>query len=185
MPIHPTRYSRVSIGWLTSTKSLVDQDPADTGEVFDTMGDAVFRSAVSIGGAVTLSGAQTQLSTASYGGNVTASSGIFVGNAAAINEIVAISSVTTGPTFGAIGVSGGVSLVTVAMSGATRGDTILVTADSKWQQVAAHRYVWLQASSGSTTGEVNVWATNSGLTAVTPTAGVVLRLIRFNHPSYV
>ena len=42
MPLKPTRFSRVSIGWRNSTQSLVDLDAADTGPAFSVTGGAVY-----------------------------------------------------------------------------------------------------------------------------------------------
>lgn len=225
--VAPTRYSRVSIGWRDSAKSLVDYDPADTGPVFSVTGDVVFTGAqtqsgaqvysstLSVGGATTLSstltvggaltqtGAATFASTASIGGaltqtgaaafrstvtalgDVTATGGLFVGSAAAINELVAISSATAAISLGAIAPLESSSVQTVALSGVTRGDTIILTVDSIYPNAAANRDVHWMASSSSTVGEAHVWGVNSTLTSVTPTAATVVRLVRINHPSYI
>ena len=236
MAIDPTRFSRVSIGWRDSRRSLADVDPADTGPNFSVVGTSalgattattgVFTSTLSVGGALTQDAAATFLSTltaagvGTFGGirstsnvtatpdmtvggvftadgaarfnstltaagNVTATSGLFVGSAAAINELVAISSATAAISLGAIAPLESSSVVTVGLSGATRGDSIWITPDSLYPVVAANRDVTLACSSGSTTGEVNVWGVNSTLTSVTPTAATVIRLTRINHPSYL
>lgn len=97
MAIAPTRWSRASFGWVTSSKSIVDQDAGDTGAVFSVMGNSVFSgnqsvsgtqsvggaqvfsSTVSIGGALTQDGAATFNSTISSAGTVTAINGLIVG----------------------------------------------------------------------------------------------------------
>lgn len=179
MAISPTRYSRVSIGWVTSTKSVADADPADTGAVFSATGPTQFTGDQTVTGALAVS------STGTFGGNVTATAGLFVGNAAAINEMVAFSSATAAVSFGAIAELGTSSIVTAALSGATRGDTIFVTPDANWHRAADNTLVSVYASSGSTAGEISLWAINSGQTSITPTAGSVFRLTRINHPSYL
>lgn len=238
MAIAPTRFSRVSIGFADSVRSLADVDAADTGTVFSVTGPTAFSagdftlsgtgsdlsvggtmwiggastlnstltasgvgtfggirstSAVTIAGTSTLSvggtlfadGAATFNSTLTAAGNVTATSGLFVGTATAINELVAISSATAAVSLGAIAPLESSSVVTVGLSGVTRGDTVILTLDSIYQIVAANRDVLWHCSSGSTTGELNVWGVNSTLTSVTPTAATVVRLTRINHPSYL
>ena len=192
MPIAPTRFSRVSIGWVSSTQSIEDKFVGDTGENFSVVGGATFtRSTVSMGGNATVSGtlrvtgAITAVSTATFGDNVTATGGLLVGNAAAINELVAISSATAAVSLGAIAGNESSSVQTVALSGATRGDSIFITLDPIYALVAANRDVAWFASSSSTAGEVHVWGINSTITSVTPTASTVIRLTRINHPSYI
>lgn len=197
MAIQPTRYSRVSIGFLDSVRSIADVDPADTGAVFSATGPwamtgaltqtgaATFSSTVSIGGALTQDAAATFLSTATFAGNVTATSGLLVGNAAAVNELVAVSTATAALSFGAIAALGTSSTVTAALSGATRGDSIFVTPDANWHRAADNTLVSVYASSGSTSGEISVWAINSGQSSITPTAASVFRFTRINHPSYL
>lgn len=167
MAIEPTRFSRVSIGFVTSTKSIVDVDAADTGAVFSVTGPAALNSSLSVAGDATFTG------------------GLFVGNAAAINEVVAISSVTRAVSLGAINPLDASSVVTVAVSNATRGDTLILTVDSLYPVVAANRDIHWMCSSSSTAGEVHIWGVNSTLTAVTPTASTVVRITRINHPSYL
>lgn len=42
MPLDPTRFSRVSIGFVDSVRSIVDLDPADTGAVLSVTGGVAF-----------------------------------------------------------------------------------------------------------------------------------------------
>ena len=179
MAISPTRYSRVSIGFVSSTKSIVDVDAGDTGAVFSVTGPAAYTGDQTVTGAATIS------STLSVGGNFTATAGAFIGTATAINEIVAFSSATAAVSLGAINPLESSSVQTVALSGATRGDTLMLTVDSIYPNAAANRDVTWMCSSSSTAGEVHVWGVNSTLTAVTPTAATVIRLSRINHPSYL
>lgn len=185
MAISPTRYSRVSIGWVTSTRSVVDADPADTGAVFSATGPTAFAGNQTLTGDLAVTGAGTFTSTLTVGGNLTATAGLFVGSAAAVNEVVAISSATAAISFGAVAANESSSVVTVGLSGATRGDTIFITPDAIWPITAANRDISYFASSSSTAGEVHVWAINSTITSVTPTASSVFRLTRINHPSYL
>lgn len=200
MAIEPTRYSRVSVGWVSSTRSIRDADAGDSGRDFSCINGAstgsfavtgtlssgafaattgTFTSTLSANGAATLQ------STLTVRGDATFSGGMFVGSAAAVNEVVAISSATAAISFGAVAANDSSSVITVALSGATRGDTILITPDSIFPVVAANRDVSFFASSSSTAGEVHVWAINSTITAVTPTASSVFRLTRINHPTYL
>lgn len=195
--VAPTRFSRVSIGWRDSNKSLVDYDASDTGAVFSVTGPlaltgaltqtgaATFSSTVSIGGALTQDAAATFLSTATFGGDVTASTGLKIGNAAAVNEIVAFSSTTAAVSLGAIAPHESSSVKTIGVSGATRGDTLILTLDSIYPNAAGNTDVAWFCSSSSTVGEVHVWGINSTLTSVTPTASTVVRISRINHPSYL
>ena len=233
MAIAPTRFSRVSVGFVDSVNSIADKDPGDTGAVFSVTGPYAFTGAFTqtgdvtlsgsgsdlsvggtawvggastfngdmtvagsgsdisvggtawVGGTLTQIGAATLSSTLSAGGNVTATAGLFVGSAVAVNEVVAISSSTAAISFGAVAPNESSSVQTFGLSGLTRGDTLLVTVDSIYQDVAANRDVSFFASSSSTAGEGNIWAVNSTLTSVTPTAATVFRFTRINHPSYL
>lgn len=188
MAVEPTRYSRVSVGFRDSKRSLADLDPADTGRDFSCIngastGSFAVAGAFSSGAFAATTG--TFSSTLTVGGNLTATAGAFIGNAAAVNEIVAFSSATAAISFGAIAALGTSSLKTVGLSGATRGDSIWVTPDSIWQDTADNQLISVYASSSSTAGEINVWAINSGQSSITPTAGSVFRLTRINHPTYL
>lgn len=150
---------------------------------------ATFNSNVTIGGGLTVrSNATFQTSNVSIGGGLTVDSGLTSRTGIAVGtggRLTEISTATAGITLGAIAPLESSSLVTVALSGATRGDTIIVTLDSLYARVAANTDVSVFASSGSTTGEVSVWGVNSTLTSVTPTAGTVIRLTRIAHPTYL
>lgn len=268
MAIDPTRYSRVSVGWRSSTQSLADLDTADTGRDFSCINGASTGSfyvtgALGIGGAFTPAGAITGSSTLSINGAATFQSTVttrgtltagtmLVQSAATFNSTLSadgaatfqstlstrgtatagtllvqsaatfvstasvqgaatfqstlssrgqvnadagiqvgggvvaqiISSTTTDLAFGSIGVSGGISSVTVAFSGVSKNDVVLITPDANWFRTAANRGIAVYASSTSTVGEVDVWAVNSGLTAVTPTAATVFRLTRIKFGNY-
>ena len=168
MAVSPTPFSRVSVGFMSSTETLADYDAADTGAVFSVTGDVDFNK-----------------SNLSLEGNLTATGGAFIGDASAVNELVAVSSGTAAVSLGAITPLESSSVVTVGLSNATRGDTLFLTLDSIYQDVAANRDVSWYCSSSSTAGEVNVWGINSTLTAVTPTANTVVRITRINHPTYL
>lgn len=205
--VAPTRFSRISVGFRDSNRSLVDLDPGDTGRDFSCINGAstgsfavggalgiggaftgattgVFSSTLSVGGAVTLDAGVTALSTVTVAGNLTASGGILVGNAAAINELVAISSATAAIDLAAINPLESSSVHTFGLSGLTRGDTLIVTPDANWSLAAAHTDLSYFASSSSTAGEGNFWAINSTLTAVNA-GDTVFRFTRINHPSYL
>lgn len=231
MAIAPTRFSRVSIGFVDSVRSIADADVGDTGTVFSVTGPTAFnagdltlsgsgsdlsvggtswlggavsqfaavtgtstvsyngaatlQSTLTVRGASTLDGAVRMNSTLTAAGDATFTGGLFVGAATAINEVVAISTATAAVSLGAIAGNESSSVVTVALSGATRGDSIFITVDALYPVVAANRDVLWMASSSSTAGEVHVWGVNSTITSVTPTASTVVRLTRINHPSYL
>lgn len=176
MALDPTRFSRVSVGFVDSKRSIVDVDPGDTGAVFSVTGPTAFT------GAQTVTGALTVTSTLTAGGQVTATGGVAVGGG---SNLVAISTATAAVSLGAIAPLESSSVQTVALSGATRGDTLMLTVDAIYPIVAANRDIHWMCSSSSTAGEVHVWGVNSTLTSVTPTASTVIRLTRINHPTYL
>lgn len=80
-----------------------------------------------------------------------------------------VSTTTASVDFGSINPQEA-STQTVAISRATRGDTIIANPDSEWSGDDYHLSV--MAHSGDTTGEVTVKATNSAATAHDPAATV-------------
>lgn len=116
------------------------------------------------------------------GGLAAAGAGLSVGGG---EHVVAISNATAAVSLGAINPLESSSFVTAALSGATRGDIILIGLDSIYALAAGNTDVTWCASSSSTVGEVNIWGVNSTLTAVTPTASTVVRLVRLNFASFV
>lgn len=95
--------------------------------------------------------------------------------------IVQISTHTFATDLGTIAVQDS-SVATVGISGATRGDSFIVQHDSEWS--GADHDIVVTAQSGDTTGEVNIIAVNSTLTAVDTTAAV-FRVTRINFGSYI
>lgn len=186
MPIKPTLFSRVSIGWWNSGKSIADMDPADTGAVLSVTGSTAF-GATAFSGAVTgtstasFNGATTFQSTVSARGQFNADAGVQVGG----GEVVqVISSKTAAISFGAIAPLESSSVITVALSGLSRNDALFITPDANWHHTAANLDVHVCCSSGSTSGEASVWAINSTLTSVTPTASSIFRLTRMKFGNY-
>lgn len=111
-----TRLSRVSVGWVTSDKSVVDYDAADTGAVFSVTGPASYTGAQTftgdvtiagatsdlsvgatawIGGATSLFGALTGTSTASFNGAATLQSTLTVRGASTLDGAVRMNSTLT------------------------------------------------------------------------------------------
>jgi hypothetical protein len=173
MAIAPTRFSRVSVGWVTSTLSLADQDAADTGANFSANGPAVFDDAVTITGAATLS------STLTVAGQVTATSGIAVGGG---TPITVISTATIDLDLGDI-VGHDSSSVTAALAGVAEGDHVLIQPDSTWTGV--NYDVALEAHSTSTAGEINIVARNSAVTDSGDLAAVVARVTAIRFSAFV
>lgn len=76
MAVEPTRFSRVSVGWRSSTQSLIDVDAGDSGVAFSVIGGMdLVKSALSVSGAATFQ------STVSTRGTLTA--GTFLAQSAA------------------------------------------------------------------------------------------------------
>ena len=90
MALDPTRFSRVSIGFVSSNQSVVDVDAGDTGDVFSVTGGAAFQD-------VSLSGAFDTSSTISVADQATLDGGISVGGG---TNITVISSATQTLTLG-------------------------------------------------------------------------------------
>lgn len=130
---------------------------------------ATFSSGVTVGGGLTASAATTQ-------------GGIAVGTG---GRIVEISTATGAVSLGAIAPLESSSVQTVAVSGATRGDLLLLTLDSLYPNAAGNTDVTWNISSSSTAGECHIWGVNSTLTSVTPTANTVVRIVRMNFASYL
>ena len=71
---------------------------------------------------------------------------------------------------------------TVALSGATNGDVILVSPDSTYS--GNYEWIQLQGQSGATTGEVNVIASNTSNAAI-DAAAMTFRVTRIGFGSFV
>ena len=113
-----------------------------------------------------------------YGTNLTLGDGLTVtGDLSVTGDVVVADGTTIGGfsltthtiDFGSLGVSGGQSTVTVGIASALKDDGFFISVPSIWS--VADYQVDVKVSSGSTTGEVNVTALNSGLTTVDPTSG--------------
>ncbi len=184
--IKQTRLSRLSTGWVTSGQSLPDKNPGDTGPDFSCINGVATGTWTQTGAQVnssTLSvfGAATFQSTVSARGQVNADAGIQTGGGT-VAQI--ISSVTAALSLGAIPPLESSSVQTVAVSGLSRGDTLILNVDSLYPIVAANRDVTIMCSSSSTVGEAHVWGVNSTLTSVTPTASTFIRLTRIKFGNY-
>lgn len=176
MPLDPTRYSRVSIGWVTSTKSIRDMDAGDTGKAFSVTGGADFlKSTLSVDGAATFG------STVTAAGQITATGGVAIGGGA---NIVALSTGTVELDFANVTPLESSSVLTFGVSGLTRGDALSLYPDALWPVVAAQRDLSIFCSSSSTVGEAHAWVINSTLTAVNAAAHV-FRWERKNFASYL
>ncbi len=160
-------------------------------------GAATFQSTVSSRAQGTFTGllvrSGTTTSNLSSSGTITAvnlivqsvttlTGGVAVGTGGALTNI---STATGAISLGAIAPLESSSIVTLALSGLTRSDTLILTLDSTYASAAANRDVSVFASSGSTTGEASIWGVNSTLTSVTPVAATVVRLTRIAHPTYL
>lgn len=164
MALDPTRYSRVSVGWVTSTKSIIDLDAGDDGKAFSVIGDADFiKSDVSVQGQLTATG------------------GIAVGGG---SNIVAFSTGTVSLDFASVDPHEASSVLTFGVSNLTRGDALSLTPDALWPVTAGHRDLSIFCSSSSTAGEAHAWVINSTLTAVNA-AATVFRWERRNYASYL
>lgn len=105
MAIDPTRFSRVSIGWRDSARSLADLDAADTGNVFSITGGAVLEkgdltlsgsgSDISVAGTLWLGGAATLHSTATVSGQLTASNGFLAASGATCASTLSVGGAAT------------------------------------------------------------------------------------------
>ncbi len=180
MAIEPTRFSRVSTGWRSSTQSLAGADIADTGNDFSCINGAA-TGTWTVTGAQVQSGAATFSSTVSVAGQATLTGGLAVGGGSLIDVF---SSGTCALSFGAIAPLESSSVQTFACSGVTRGDAVLLGIDSNWPNAAANRDISFFASSSSTVGEAHAWAINSTLTSVTPTAATFARWVRISGGNY-
>lgn len=141
----PTTFSKVSTGYKDSARSIAE-NAYDLGFINGYGTDLTLGDDLTITGTGTFTG------------------GVTIDGADILTDL----NVTTSTVdFGSLGVSGGTSTVTVALSGATKtGKYYFVSAPSGWY--ATYPTVSLGVSSGDTTGELNLTATNSGLTAVDP-----------------
>ena len=162
----PARFSRVSVGFVNSGQTIIDVDAGDTGDIFSVNGATQLTGNVTITGDFLPTGDMTLVGDLVQTGAATISESLGVGGGTALTGL-SVTSVNV--DFGELGISGGQSTTTVGVAGATDGDILLVTLPSIWS--VADYQVNVTASSGDTTGEVNLTALNSGLTAVNPTAG--------------
>ena len=142
MTYYPTTYSRLSTGYTGKLSTDTVAGGYDLG-FLDGYGQSL-----------TLAGALTVT------GDVSVAGGTTIGGFSLTTHTI---------DFGSLGVSGGQSTVTVGIASALKDDGFFVTVPSIWS--VADYQVDVKASSGSTTGEVNVTALNSGLSAVDPTSG--------------
>jgi hypothetical protein len=173
MPFEPTRVSRYSFGYVSSTQSITDKDPSDTYRDFSCINGAStgsFYVAGALGYGGTLSGATG-----------TFSAGIGVGGGTTLQVI---STGTAAVSLGAINPLESSSVQTFAVSGLSRGDFLAITVDSIYPNAAANRDITWMCSSSSTAGEGHVWGVNSTLTAVTPTASTFIRWVRIKAGNY-
>lgn len=177
MAIAPTLFSRVSTGFITSTLSIVDADPADSGAVFSCVGGAVFDDTVTITGALTQTGAVTLASTLSVGGAITASSALSTAGAltadgnttlngtvvigAGETALVAISSETVQIDFASVPPLDSIT-VDSRVTAANIGDIVLIG------DPATHAFDLVAQGIVTSDGTVTIGLTNSTLTAIDP-----------------
>ena len=154
MPRPPTRFSRMSVGFVSSAESLVDRDAGDTGDVFSVTGGSAFG----------------EVSTTV----LTATTSLAVGGGTTLEKI---SAVTVAADFGSVTSIGGGSTITVGVAGVVDGDLLYAQRPSIWS--GAYGALTLDASSGDTTGEVNLTANNSGITAI-DSASAVVNILHIN-----
>lgn len=173
----PTLFSRVSTGWSDSAQSLADVDAGDTGEDFSCINGAA-TGTWAVTGALTQTGAATFSSTVTAAGQITATSGIAVGGG---DAVTVISTTTASVDIGNL-TAGNKSVDTVALSGATNGDTLIVSPDSLYS--GDWEWVELRAVSGDTTGEVNLLSSNVSTEAIDPGA-MTFRITRIGFGSFI
>ena len=150
----PTTYSKISTGYVDSGNTI-----AESNYDFSCIDGYAETLTVNAGVAGDLTGAVT-------GTTGTFSTSLGVGGGTTITSIHAVAEILD---FGNLGVSGGVSTLTAAVSGATYSDAFMVTTPSIWSGL--DDLVIVTARSGDTTGEVDIIAVNSGLSARDCTAG--------------
>lgn len=187
MAIAPTLWSRASFGWVNSSQSIVDKDPADTGAVFSVMGPVVITgslthtgayaptgdvavtgaltvsSTASIGGALTQTGAATFVSTVSSAGTVTATQGLIVGAGTAIAKVI-----SSTISLGGAAIAGNESVTSNYLNNnAAVGDVVILTPSSKWSGDYGDLNYYAQVSTAST---IALTLNNSTTTSITPDA---------------
>lgn len=213
MPVDPTRFSRVSVGWRSSTQSLVDVDPGDTGAVFSVTGPYAFD------GALTLTGDQTITGDVDITGDQTlvgATSDLSVGGTAwiggTLTQIGAATLSSTLSVAGNLSATGGLfvgnsaaanELVSVSIQthsvafGAVGANyfskvTVGVSNATRGDLIifqpdsswTGDGLVLTNYVSGTTAGEVNLVASNTSTAAIGQSA-VVFRSVRINFASYI
>lgn len=109
MPVEPTRYSRISVGFSNSAQSLPDKFHGDTGAVFSVMGPSAFS-----GGTMTVTGAQAMSSTFSVGGAATFQSTVTTRGTATAGTLLVQSAATFNSTLSANGAATFLSTLTVS-----------------------------------------------------------------------
>ena len=172
----PTTFSKVSTGYKDSANTIGEAN-YDHGYI-DGYGEELTLATSLTAPDVTASDDVVATSDVSAGGNVYADGGLIVGGG---SELIAISTGTEALDFGSVAVDG-YSTVTMGLSGATRGDSLFITPDSKWS--GAYYELIVHAQSSETAGEIHITAANSGKTATDPDA-IVFRATRINWGSYI
>lgn len=114
MAIDPTRFSRVSIGFVDSVRSIADLDPADTGAAFSVTGGFVAGGGAQIDGVFS---SVVSVNFASVPGNDSVTTSVTVTGAAVDDAVVVTPSSTWSGSYLDIGVSGQVTAAnTVTLS---------------------------------------------------------------------
>jgi len=194
MAIDPTRFSRVSIGFVDSVQSLADVDAADTAASFSVTAPAVFDDAVTITGALTQTGAVTaagavtvegalvaESTTSTVGavsmGVATAATSLGIGGGTAIT---AISTITGDVNLASMGQFESTSS-TVAFTGVVEGDQILVSPSSEW---SGDYYAVSLAAHATAADLITVSASNNS-EVVIDVADVVMRFTAIKQGAFV
>lgn len=179
--VRPTRYSVVSIGWFRSNQSVIDKVPGHSGDVFSVTGTAAFISATSFRGAInaysTLSvrGAATFESTASFPVSVA------VGGGAAVTVISTVTRAIDLPSMTGYAQS----TLTFALSGLTRGDLVLYALDHNNSVTSNFRLLNIYvAASQTTAGEGTIGISNNTNLTVDQTS-TVWRFTRIAQGAFV
>lgn len=182
MPFEPTRYSRISTGYVSSTQSITDKDANDTYRDFSCINGASTGS-FWVAGALAVGGTLTAPNVSSSGTVTSAIStaSLQVGGGTVVQKM---STGTAAISLGAIAPLESSSVQTFAVSGISRGDYLGITVDSIYPNAAANRDIHWMCSSSSTVGEAHVWGVNSTLTSVTPTASTFVRWFHVKAGNY-
>lgn len=150
MARRPTRYSRVSVGWVDSARSLVDVDAGDTGTAFSVTGGASVDDLTVTGGVTSTSA-------------ITATGGVEFASGDVLTTVI-----KSTVSLGGAAVTGHDSVVSnYAMNDAAVGDLVLLQPSSKWS--GAYHDIRYEGRV-STVSLLELTLANSAVTDITPDA---------------